>query len=239
MRQYRGPDGRERLWFEPKEIDTIMEAELRKATLSPTADEPAVDIERFIERYLKVGLDQYADLEPSILGLTEFFSGKSPRISINRILTGSALDEDESQPGILGRWRATLAHEAVHVLLHRCLYEFAAGNMSLFGGDDVPGADARKLHRCLKRDASYRQVSDWREVQANQGMAALLMPRTLFLQVARAEIHDIYRSETIPHGEEDRIAAVLSSRFVVSRQAARIRLNTLELVPAQGQERLG
>ncbi|MGK3962060.1 ImmA/IrrE family metallo-endopeptidase [Sorangium sp. So ce118] len=238
MREYRGPDGRQRLWFDPGEIDRIMEAELRKASLHPKADAPAVDIERFIERHLKVGLDQYADLEPSILGLTEFVSGKSPKISINRVLTGSALDEDETQPGVLGRWRATLAHEAAHVLLHRCLYEFATGNMSLFGDNDVPSADARTLHRCLKRDVSYRQVSDWREVQANQGMAALLMPRTVFLQVARGEIHRLYPKGAITDGEEDGVAAALASRFEVSRQAARIRLNTLGLVSPQGQGRL-
>jgi hypothetical protein len=215
-----------------------MEAELRKASLLPKPDSPVVDIERFIERHLKVELDQYADLEPSILGLTEFFLGKSPKILINRVLTGSALDEDDSQPGILGRWRATLAHEAVHILLHRCLYEFAAGNMSLFTGDDVFGKGARKLHRCLKRDVSYRPVSDWREVQANQGMAALLMPRALFLQVSRSEIDCMYPGGVLPHNHEERLAAVLSSRFQVSRQAARIRLQTLGVVPTPGQGRL-
>src|SRR5438105_11370158 len=99
MKSYRGPDGSERVWFEEGEIDQTMEAELRKAGLLPTADAPAVDIEKFIERHLRVALDQYAELDASTLGETEFFVGRPPKISINKVLTGSALDEDETPPG--------------------------------------------------------------------------------------------------------------------------------------------
>jgi hypothetical protein len=231
MKQYQGRDGRERLWFDPGEIDRLMEAELRRASLLPTFDSPSVNIERFIEHHLKVHLDQHADLDESLLGVTEFFAEGPPRISINRVLTGSALDEDESSPGVLGRWRATLAHEATHVMLHRCLFEFAKGNMSLFANADDQVSGSGSLQRCLKRDVSYTPVSDWREVQANQGLAALLMPRSLFLQVARAEIARSFPAcELIPGGGEDRILPVLASKFEVSKQAARIRLGTLGLV---------
>jgi|SRR5882724_1216918 len=239
MNSYRGSDGSERVWYDDGEIDQIMESELRKASLLPTVNAPAVDVERFIERHLRVALDQYAEMDPSTLGTTEFFVGSPPKISINKVLTGSALDEDESPPGILGRWRATLAHEASHVVLHRFLYEFAANSLSLFATAGDGQTATKKLHRCLKRDASYRTVSDWREVQANKGMAALLMPRKLFLQVARTEITAAYpRANQIPAGSEAIVAAKLAARFEVSRQAARIRLETLALLPSASQRLL-
>lgn len=234
MRTTRGPDGRDRLWFDGDEIERIMEAELRKASLLPDAAKPEVDIERFIEKHLRAHLDQYAVLEPSVLGLTEFVAGKPPKVSINKTLTGSALDEDESAPGMLGRYRATLAHEAAHILLHRCLFEFAIGNMSLF---EQPTKTAT-LQRCLKRDASFRRVTDWREFQANEGMAALLMPRTIFTSVARTHIERVFPGRIdIPDGQGLRVVPFLANAFSVSRQAATIRLTTLKLL-AKGQERL-
>ena len=139
----------------------------------------------------------------------------------------------------MGRWRATLAHEAAHVVLHRFLYEFAASNLSLFGGAADAPATPNKLLRCLKRDASYRVVSDWREVQANKGMAALLMPRQLFIDVARAEIATHYPSTgTISAGDGGEVVATLAGKFAVSKQAARIRLDSLGVLTPSGQGQL-
>jgi hypothetical protein len=237
VKTYRGPAGDERIWFDSTEIERIMEGELRRASMMPPPDQPVVNLERFIERHMKVALVQYASLEPSILGVTEFFVDNAPRISINKDLTGSALDEDDSPPGLLGRWRATLAHEAAHVLLHRTLYEFSCSNLNLFASRAA--ASSSKLHRCPKRAASYRTVSDWREVQANEGMAALLMPKSLFVAAARAEILRCFPgSDKIPSGQEERVAAGLAAKFKVSRQAARIRLVSLACVTPAAQRQI-
>lgn len=237
MKTIRGRDGRERLWFEDGEIDRLMEAELRKASLLPSVASPAVDLDRFIEKHLKAHLDTYAELEATTLGLTEFFEGRPPKVSINRTLTGSALDEDETEPGKLGRYRATLAHEAAHVLLHRSLFEFAVGNLDLFGGPRSQEQAAGKLQRCLKRDASYGPVGDWREFQANEGMAGLLMPRSVFLVVAREVIERTFAGKSaVPKGEEWRAARPLAEAFKVSKQAATIRLSTLTLVGGNQQD---
>ena len=72
---YRGRDGKPQLWFKPGEIDDWMEAELHRAGLYPTPDRPAVDIESFVDRHLQVALEQYADLEPHVLGQTRFEAG--------------------------------------------------------------------------------------------------------------------------------------------------------------------
>lgn len=235
MRRYRSPSGEERLWFDEHEIEDMMESELRKAALMPTETSPVVKLEAFVERHLNAALDQYADLEASVLGVTEFFDGKPPRISINKSLTGSALDEDEVAPGVLGRWRATLAHEAGHVLLHRSLFEFGTG--TLFG-PPASESSRRQLQRCLERDVG-QAASDWREVQANQAMAALLMPKSVFQKIARRCIDEVFPEHSkIPAGSEERVAARLAPILQVSKQAARIRLATLNLVEPRGQAHL-
>src|SRR6266567_5356733 len=219
MRTYRGVEGDERIWYEPDEIEQIMEDELRRAHLSPSDESLAVDVETFIEGYLKASLDQYADLDGEVLGLTEFRIGVAPLVRVNRDLTGSAMDNEWCPPGIQGRWRATLAHEAAHIVLHRMLVELNPDQESLFGTDT---ASAPLMFRCLKREVMHRTArGDWREVQANRGMAALLMPKTIFLKAANQELS---------RGNRDGIdgaARRLAGRFAVSREATSIRLSTL------------
>jgi len=223
MKYYKGPEGDQRIWFDENEIEAIAEDELRKAKLLPTTEKPVTDLERLIEGHLGAALDQYAELEQGVLGLTEFVPGRSPAISISRDLTGSALDDDDPLPGLRGRWRATLAHEASHVLLHRFLFELDPNQAQLFGDEAIVSLTGQRLMRCLKRDVGARAGgSDWREVQANRGMAALLMPRRVFTKVANSEM-----------GTKAGLAVVvarLAERFEVSKQAARIRLTTLKLV---------
>lgn len=125
MKDYRRKDGERRLWYEDAEIESIALDEITRAGLLPQAHVPdlTVQLERFLENHLRVRLDQHADLPADVLGVTHFCQGAPPRIEINRDLTGLAIDEEDPLPGDLGRWRATLAHEAAHVLLHRILYE--------------------------------------------------------------------------------------------------------------------
>jgi hypothetical protein len=241
MKWYRGRDGNERLWLERDEIESMMEDELRKAKLFPPQEDPVVDIERFIERHLRVQMDQHADLEPIVLGVTEFYTDFPPKIFINRDLTG-AVDDDETPPGVLGRWRATLAHEASHVVLHRVLFELQGNQGGLFHVDATSEEQIQRLMRCLKSNVLFRNGgSDWREVQANLGMAALLMPRSLFSTVANEESYRLgFQSEAVIPGsfEAEMLAARMSTLFSVSRQAALIRLETLGLLASASQQRL-
>jgi hypothetical protein len=238
MRRYRGPDGRVRLWFEPDEIEDIMATELHRAGLTPRVDAPVVDVEAFLERHLRVSIDQYAELDPSVLGVTEFRRGTSPRVAINRDLTGEALDQEESPDWLLGRWRATVAHEGSHVVLHRTLYETDPNQGELFGDENGVEDRIQELQRCLKRDVGFGRASaDWREVQANMGMAALLMPRGVFCDIAQRE----RELEGLPDRQLEkgsatavRLAARLASLFQVSQQAATIRMETLGVICPEG-----
>ncbi len=146
-RWYRGPSGDDRLWLDRADNELMMEDELRKAGLLPSTSTPTVDLEALVERHLRVTLDQHAELPSDVLGLTEFNLGKSPHVAINRDLTGSAIDDDGAAPGLVGRWRATLAHEATHVLIHRALFELGQGHVtrrtSSTGTGGVTGARFR------------------------------------------------------------------------------------------------
>lgn len=238
MRWSRDAIGRDRIWYSLDEIESIMEDEARKAGLIATANQPAVNLEAFLERHLGAALDQYASLPIDVLGQTAFEPGQPVRVAINSDLTG-LLDEGGGLSDI-GRWRATLAHEAAHVLLHRVLFEVPLGQDTLF---DLEAQASPTLMRCLKRDVSPgRRASDWREVQANQGMAALLMPRKLFASVANDE-RAALGLPPFPlangSGHTVRLVRRLAARFDVSRQAAEIRLRTLGLVADASVQTLG
>jgi len=236
---YKGPDGRDRICFDQAEIESMAEGKLSKADLMPSIDSPVVDIERLIESHLQVGLDQHAELDPEVLGVTEFPPGRPPRISINIDLTNSALDAETDAPGLLGRWRATLAHEAAHVLLHQVLFDLDPNQGAMFaleGGHETP-----RLMRCLKREVAFAgEARDWREVQANRGMPGLLMPRSIFQQVARREFDRLGLAVGTAVGSDsvNRVASALARQFEVSRQAASIRLETMGLVKPPSQPAL-
>jgi hypothetical protein len=232
--------GEERLWFVEDEIETIVEGELAKAGLLPTLDSPVVNVERFVESHLKVQFDPYASLPADVLGQTDFRIGDRPLVMINADLTGAALDDEDSPLGIQGRWRATVAHEGCHVILHRCLFNLSASQGSLFELGDAAEEPPSRLQRCLKRDVAYSRVaSDWREVQANQGMAAMLMPKPVFVAACRAEFSRL-EVERIDQRTPlaDTLARRMAELFQVSRQAAAIRLGTLNVLSVPGQQEL-
>ncbi len=241
MKRFRdSKTGVERLWIEPEEIEARTEAELVKAGLMPTIDSPVVNVEAFVEQHLGAQFDQYASLPSDVLGQTDFRVGAPPLVMVNADLTGAALDDDESPLGLKGRWRATVAHEACHVLFHRRLFNLNPQQGSLFGDDDESQESPQLLQRCLKRDVVHgRMGSDWREVQANMGMAALLMPRSVFAQACRTELSRLGKERVLADtSEAEAIAARLARAFQVSRQAAMIRLKTLEVLAVTGQNYL-
>jgi hypothetical protein len=219
MRYYRDRWGAQQLYFKDGEIDEIAEDQLRIGGFLPPADAGRVDIEGFVERHLGAHLDVGAELEPDILGTTELRPGEAPVVLVNRQLTDAAFEVDEFS-GTLGRWRATVAHEATHVLLHARLFDLNAGQQTMFAGEPTGG---EALVRCLKRDGSFGgRAVDPREYQANLGMAALLMPRSIFGAAARSLL-DASRAHAA-------VVEQLARRFEVSRQATRIRLTALGMV---------
>lgn len=205
--------GQRRLWYEAPEIEQITSDALKAAGLWPEREPGVIDVERLLEVYLGANVDYAGDLDRTTLGYTVF--EVPPLVVVNRKLTDMANDSTASL-GLLGRWRATLAHEAAHILLHACLY--TAGETS----------GKQRSVRCLRSEIhAGPEAHDWREVQANMGMAALLMPERLFLDQARALLDD-HRPvfpPLDPHGPDGRwLTDALAQRFRVSRQATWLRL---------------
>ena len=228
MRSYRDKNGLPQRWLTEGEIDDIVEVELRKAGMMPTVDNCRVNIDGFVEHHLRAILDVGATLGADILGVTELRPGEPASILINRELTDAAFEVDEYS-GTLGRWRATVAHEGSHVLLHRPLFELNFEQQSLFV--DVAIADDPVI-RCYKRETSFGgRSTDPREWQANKGMAALLMPRSVFGEAARIAVSTNVSTLAIVEG--------LARRFETSREATRIRLSTLGFLDAQGAPTAG
>lgn len=214
-------------WLDADEIEGRIERELERAALTPSAAAPAVDIVRFVGKHLGARLEEYADLDPGVLGQTEFCRGVAPHVRISRQLTESAIDADTPSAGAPGRWRATVAHEAAHILFHKKLF-MESDTLPLFAMD-APAQPV--LHRCAEASVVFRGgPSDWREVQANMGMAALLMPRMFFVRVVRAEFAAQLGLELPTIERAEPLLTKLAVRFEVSKQALRIRLETLGLV---------
>lgn len=214
-------------WLDADEIEGRIERELERATLAPSASAPAVNIVRFVEKHLGARLDEYADLDAGVLGQTEFLRGAAPHVRISRQLTASALDASTPPAGATGRWRATVAHEAAHIIFHGKLF-VESDTLPLFAME-APAQPV--LHRCAEASVVFRGgPSDWREVQANMGMAALLMPRTFFARVVRAEFSQRIGLELPTSAQVEPLLTNLTERFEVSKQALRIRLETLGLV---------
>jgi len=238
MQWYYGPEGDQRIWYESDEIEAIAEDELRRAGLMPSPDDPVTDLERLIEGHLNAQLDQYAQLPEGVLGVTQFDARRHPLVSISSALTEAA-EEDQPRPGQVGRWRATLAHEASHIFLHRYLFDPDMAPLASRQPDHTaPGGAA--VMRCLHRDVNdvgtqdWGRISrrrDWREVQANRGMAALLMPARTFKDVAFQQMTTLGLS-SLSSGPAlaDTLAATIADAFQVSKQAALIRLGTLQVV---------
>lgn len=146
MRWNRRTDGAETLYLRDDEIERILEDELLKSGLMPTAENLVVDVEAFIERHLDAKLDSYATLPRDVLGETQFLPREKPQVKINQDLTGLA--DEYNLLGDVGRLRATLAHEASHVLLHRIEFEFGQDQGILFKPEGERPGDGERLMRC-------------------------------------------------------------------------------------------
>lgn len=242
MEWYTTPDGHQRIWYDPDEIEGIMAEQLRLAKFRPSTVAPAPDLEAFIEGHLKVDLDQYATLPEDVLGLTEFDGKKQPKMRINADVTNAA-DEIPARPGARGRWRATLAHEAAHVILHRYLFdpEMVPIRRGDYRDPEVraeaqDGGGTLNRVQCLHRDVSAedsvvrKTTQNWREVQANKGMAALLMPETLFIRVAALCGGVKGRAVSGESVEGVALVSSIAEAFEVSRQAASLRLRAYEML---------
>lgn len=193
------------------DIDEVMEERfLRFYKGACNIDQPALDIERFIDDELqkeRVEFDPEAsDLLRGVLGATEFNPDGSRLIRIN-----AGLYRQRNSPAQRGRYRFTCAHETFHALFHGQLFQ-KAGQLI---------CSSQHIREDMVESVSGN--SDFTEWQANRGAAALLMPRTIFEENVKC-----IRS-TSAGMTRDSLTLNLAIRFDVSKQSVSIRLKTLGL----------
>lgn len=165
-----------RLWFEDGEIDRLCVAELRRLELLPDSPSP-VAIDAFFPRRHQID-ETYVTSKPGRLGALKFNVKGVEALYISRELA-----EDESQVS-QRRVRSTVAHEGRHALFHTELYieriVRLTSHRDLFGEDAKPTADVgRDTFTCGGETAPTPKPDEWWEYQANQAMAALLLPAHL------------------------------------------------------------
>jgi hypothetical protein len=205
-----------RPWIAFDEIERTAADALKAAGLWPSAGSLRVDIESLVEVHLGAVVDYGVDLDRKTLGYTVFDA--RPRVVVNRELTDLA-EAPASPLGLRGRWRATLAHEAAHILLHRGRY----------GVGRASAAQTSPRGLAIEDPAEDLGPGSWREVQANMGMAALLMPRQPFLDEVR-RLLTVVGPVFPPLGRNSTIAQQLirglAESFETSHQATELRLTT-------------
>ena len=212
---------RQRPYYLPDEIEQVCEDAICKflrmshgaVNFPVTTADLTVMIEQAVD-----DLDNGCDLEEGVDGLTDFFPGKKPQVKIASRLQELYLEN---------RLRTTLTHEYGHVILHGFLFAIEDDLKKLFNGKPT---DTRNTCR---RDTMEGGSRDWMEWQAGFACGALLMPQTELTRVVRAfrEAEDLKYAEIGINSEAgQRLIARIMEEFLVSKDAARVRLEERKVI---------
>lgn len=214
--------------YKPEELDSECEnlivGFLRQVHGDACFPVDTEDLKNLIERDAHE-LDCYADLSVygvNVEGLTEFRPGQKPIVRIAKALT-----EDERYEN---RLRTTLTHEYGHVYFHSDLFSMGERQTSF-----LQNQPPQRL--ISKRDDGFdAPESDWMEWQARYVCGAILMPKTLVLNIVRDFLTETNHFGPIAEASDKGriLIARIVAAFNVSHDAARIRLIKLR---ALGHER--
>jgi Zn-dependent peptidase ImmA (M78 family) len=212
-----------RPYYEADELDKECEvvlANFRRSTGRP--DDICIDTDDLtvmIEQHVR-GLDLYADLSEDgaeVEGVTKFGRQRKPDVEIAERLTS---DDRRSN-----RYRTTLSHELGHVILHDHLYQDKLAVGDLFT------ATATEERLVCKRDSMVdAPMSDWMEWQACYFSGALLMPKRAMIELAKEHGNGISGAPRYRSDKGANLVSAAMDRFVVSHEAARVRLSVLRLL---------
>jgi hypothetical protein len=130
------------------------------------------------------------------------------------------------------------------VLCHSELFSFDGNQRNLFSQDD------QSAIKCLQRDIDgylanlgvSKRDMPWWEFQANTGGAALLLPKTMFLDHFKMERNAYGIKDNIELVQNDHILGLvigyLAEMFKTSKLAIKIRLTQLGCLPSKNQSGL-
>jgi len=223
MKTYRSTTGplRERPFYTFQEIESICADALRQVGLFPSKPEP-IRIERFIEKRFGVR-PEYRPLPNGILGFTRFGSKGVEEIVVSADLVeqGGQLAERQAS--------STLAHEAGHGLFQGHLFVLGQFRMSSLFGSEVAEAVPKILCRDPRPQGSRGYDRRWWEVQANQAIGALLLPRALAVHAVSQFLvpAGTLGQKQLGSALREQAARHLAEVFDVNPAVARIRLDDL------------
>jgi len=217
-------------------LDEYAEGIIRDAMPENLNRATPLDVDEFLEFYLKVLVEyKKLSLDGKVLGLTAFDDGlvrvidesKNDWIAL-RVRAGTVIvDNSLLEPKQEARLRFTLMHEASHWLLHARAFSVKS--------EAFAAKEGRADYSPSKKEKSDR---DRMERQADFLAAALLIPRPS-LCIACAEYWATYGQAPmiIERGKDDwhnchakMLPAFVADRFCVSKQAAKIRLEKLNML---------
>ncbi len=183
-------------------ITSFLERRYGQIVIPVPTDALKVLIEGEAAKLLRADLSHEGE---EVHGITEFFPGCKPWVSIARELS--------AQPWRAHRERTTLAHEYGHVHWHTPLYDRYCR----------PG----ERHKCARGQLLPRLGQrDWMEWQAGYISGALLMPRSrvkLQVEAFRRE-HSVRLPLAAASVDGQILVGRVSELFDVSREAAEVRL---------------
>lgn len=222
-----------------RELDTLGEDLIWDFQPEAIRNPSPVDIERFVECYLRMTPDyQYLSHNGVYLGMTvfndtdkvpvydpstnraEYISAKAGTVIIDTRL----LAENQQH-----RYRFTLGHEGSHSILHSEYFAYQASMNELykrvFGGNNTPMIQCR-MDNTVHRKGDYWSDRDWMEWQANSLSSAILMPKRAVEKVVESVDYKGANNFLL----RMKLVSIISNVFDVSTTAAEIRLSELGLV---------
>lgn len=215
--------------FDPQELDleceSIITDYMRQTCGKVQYPIPTDVLTKLIERDSS-DLDLYADLTiegDDIQGVTFFPPNKKPVVKI-----AAELSEKRSEH----RLRTTLTHEYGHVRFHGPLYAVELSTPTLLNNDRN-----KAFPRCNRPAIFEATEYDWMEWQAGYICGALLMPVSDIRRLAREYMGEAKVNAPLwcssPAARE--LITRVSRQFLVSEDAARVRLTKLALLSDKPQ----
>lgn len=219
-------------YFADDEFEVMMDQLREQVGSECFAEGQGINVDLVLLRCFDAEAD-YVNLAPNTLGRTRFAPDGKVQVQVSRDLAELA----ETNKTARRRLRTTAAHECGHISCHRQFFLRDCETLSLFI-DDEP---AKPEHAILCRNETvgkHAYNGEWWEFQANQCMAALLLPKQLVVPRVEAALARCGLESFECAIREDRAETILlelSNQFDVSLEATFYRLQDFGYVPAETQ----
>lgn len=189
-----------------------------------------IDIDRFAVRYLGMEQDfQHLSHCGCYLGMTVFndtdevpiYNPENNRAEFISAKAGTLIiDNHLLEPNKEHRYRFTVGHEGSHHILHTAYFGYDPDQLSFFNSR-APMVQCRIDNKKLSQKPFENWTDEeWMEWQANYLSAAILMPKSMVLKLAKD-------APTVSYLE---LIHRVSKVFNVSSESAAIRLNQFGLI---------